>query len=97
MPLPAQTSPKTLLDEQAIAKSLSRIAHEIVEGNPDLDEVALVGIHTRGVPLAHRLRVAVVFGGRSSEHAISCVSAGSVLSYLHPDRFDVVPVSATAR
>ena len=56
MPLPAQTSPKTLLDEQAIAKSLSRIAHEIVEGNEDLDDVALVGIHTRGVPLAHRLR-----------------------------------------
>jgi pyrimidine operon attenuation protein / uracil phosphoribosyltransferase len=56
LPLPAQTSPKTLLDEQAIAKSLGRIAHEIVEGNPDLDRVALVGIHTRGVPLAHRLR-----------------------------------------
>jgi pyrimidine operon attenuation protein/uracil phosphoribosyltransferase len=56
LPLPAQTSPKTLLDEAGIAKSLSRIAHEIVEGNPDLDRVALVGIHTRGVPLAHRLR-----------------------------------------
>ena len=56
MPLPAQTSPKTLLDEQAIAKSLTRIAHEIVESNPELDEVALIGIHTRGVPLAHRLR-----------------------------------------
>ena len=56
MPLPAQTSSKTLLDEAAIAKSLSRIAHEIVESNPDLDDVALVGIHTRGVPLAHRLR-----------------------------------------
>jgi pyrimidine operon attenuation protein / uracil phosphoribosyltransferase len=56
LPLPAQTSPKTLLDEQAIAKSLGRIAHEIVEGNPELDRVALVGIHTRGVPLAHRLR-----------------------------------------
>ena len=56
MPLPAQTSSKTLLDEAAIAKSLSRIAHEIVESNPDLDGVALVGIHTRGVPLAHRLR-----------------------------------------
>jgi pyrimidine operon attenuation protein/uracil phosphoribosyltransferase len=56
LPLPAQTSPKTLLDEQAIAKSLGRIAHEIVEGNPDLDRVALVGIHTRGVPLAQRLR-----------------------------------------
>jgi pyrimidine operon attenuation protein / uracil phosphoribosyltransferase len=56
LPLPAQASSKTLLDEAAIAKSLARIAHEIVEGNPDLDRVALVGIHTRGVPLAHRLR-----------------------------------------
>ena len=56
MPLPAQASSKTLLDEAAIAKSLARIAHEIVEGNPELDRVALVGIHTRGVPLAHRLR-----------------------------------------
>jgi pyrimidine operon attenuation protein / uracil phosphoribosyltransferase len=54
--LPAQTSPRILLDERAIAKSLSRIAHEIVEGNPKLDRVALVGIHTRGVPLAQRLR-----------------------------------------
>jgi pyrimidine operon attenuation protein/uracil phosphoribosyltransferase len=56
LPLPAQSSTKTLLDEAAIAKSLARIAHEIVEGNPGLDQVALVGIHTRGVPLAHRLR-----------------------------------------
>jgi pyrimidine operon attenuation protein / uracil phosphoribosyltransferase len=56
LPLPAQTSSKTLLDEAAIAKSLSRIAHEIVENNPDLERVALVGIHTRGVPLAQRLR-----------------------------------------
>jgi pyrimidine operon attenuation protein/uracil phosphoribosyltransferase len=45
--LPAQTSTKTLLDEAGIAKSLSRIAHEIVEANPDLGRVALVGIHTR--------------------------------------------------
>jgi pyrimidine operon attenuation protein / uracil phosphoribosyltransferase len=56
LPLPAQASPRTLLDEQAIAKSLIRIAHEIVEANPELDRVALVGIHTRGVPLAQRLR-----------------------------------------
>jgi pyrimidine operon attenuation protein / uracil phosphoribosyltransferase len=56
LPLPARTSPRTLLDEQAIAKSLSRIAHEIAEANPELDRVALVGIHTRGVPLAQRLR-----------------------------------------
>ena len=38
------------------------------------------------------MRVAVVYGGRSSEHAISCVSAGSILRNLDPDRFEVVPV-----
>jgi pyrimidine operon attenuation protein / uracil phosphoribosyltransferase len=56
LPLPAQTDAKVLLDEAAIARTLTRIAHEIIEGNPDLDRVALVGIHTRGVPLAQRLR-----------------------------------------
>ena len=45
-----------LLDDQALRRTLSRIAHEIIEGNPDLGRVALVGIQTRGVPLAHRLR-----------------------------------------
>jgi D-alanine-D-alanine ligase len=39
-----------------------------------------------------RIRVAVVYGGRSSEHAISCVSAGSILRHLDPARFEVVPV-----
>ena len=56
MTLPAQTSARILLDEAAIARTLTRIAHEIIEGNPDLERVALVGIHTRGVPLAQRLR-----------------------------------------
>lgn len=41
------------------------------------------------------MRVAVVFGGRSSEHAISCVSAGSILRNLDPERFEVVPVGIT--
>ncbi|HWG22876.1 D-alanine--D-alanine ligase family protein [Actinospica sp.] len=39
-----------------------------------------------------KIRVAVVFGGRSSEHAISCVTAGSVLKVLDPERYEVVPV-----
>ena len=39
--------------------------------------------------------MAVVFGGRSSEHAISCVSAGSVLRALDRERYDVVPVGVT--
>jgi D-alanine-D-alanine ligase len=42
-----------------------------------------------------RIRVAVVYGGRSSEHAISCVSAGSILRNLDPQRFEVVSVGIT--
>ncbi|MEO6205163.1 MAG: D-alanine--D-alanine ligase family protein [Mycobacteriales bacterium] len=42
-----------------------------------------------------RIRVAVVFGGRSTEHAISCVSAASVLAALDPTRYDVVAVGIT--
>jgi pyrimidine operon attenuation protein/uracil phosphoribosyltransferase len=46
---------KHLLDGDALSRTLSRIAHEIIEANPDLGKVALVGIQTRGVPLAQRL------------------------------------------
>jgi D-alanine-D-alanine ligase len=42
-----------------------------------------------------RTRVAVLFGGRSTEHAISCVSAGSVLRALDRARYDVVPIGIT--
>ncbi len=37
-------------------------------------------------------RIAVVFGGRSSEHAVSCATAASVLSVIDTDRYDVVPI-----
>lgn len=46
-------------------------------------------------PTGRRTRVAVVFGGRSSEHAISCVTAGSVLQAIDRDTYDVVPVGIT--
>ena len=39
--------------------------------------------------------MAVVFGGRSSEHGVSCVSAASVLGHLDPGRFEIVPVGIT--
>jgi D-alanine-D-alanine ligase len=45
--------------------------------------------------MGDKVRVAVVFGGRSAEHAISCVSAGSVMAALDPDRYEVVPVGIT--
>jgi D-alanine-D-alanine ligase len=44
------------------------------------------------VPGQRKIRVAVVFGGRSTEHAVSCASAGLVLSALDPDRYDVLPI-----
>ena len=44
---------------------------------------------------ARKIRVAVVYGGRSDEHAISCVSAGSILRHLNPQRFDAVPIGIT--
>jgi pyrimidine operon attenuation protein/uracil phosphoribosyltransferase len=49
-------SGKVVLDAEAIERTLSRIAHELIERNEELDDVALVGIHRRGVPLAQRLR-----------------------------------------
>ena len=44
-----------VLDATRIARSLARIAHEILERNHQIEELALVGIRTRGVPLAKRL------------------------------------------
>ena len=46
---------KTILDADAIRRSLVRISHEIVEKNKGVENVVLVGIRTRGVPLAQRL------------------------------------------
>ena len=44
-----------LLDEKAIERALVRIAHEIVEKNKGVEELVLVGIKRRGVPLANRI------------------------------------------
>jgi pyrimidine operon attenuation protein/uracil phosphoribosyltransferase len=52
----APAGERVLLDAEALQRTLHRIAHEIIEANAELDHVALVGIHTRGVSLAHRLR-----------------------------------------
>jgi pyrimidine operon attenuation protein/uracil phosphoribosyltransferase len=64
MAAPAQAE-RILLDGEALRRTIVRIAHEIVERNPDLERTALVGIHTRGVPLAQRLRRQIEeFAGR---------------------------------
>lgn len=45
----------TIMDEAAIDRTLVRIAHEILEKNDGTDDLCLIGIRTRGVPLARRL------------------------------------------
>ena len=44
-----------------------------------------------------KIRVAVVFGGRSTEHAVSCASAGLILSAIDSDRYEVVPIGIATR
>jgi len=48
-----------VMDADRMGRSLARIAHEIVERNRGVEELALVGIRTRGVPIARRLARAV--------------------------------------
>jgi pyrimidine operon attenuation protein/uracil phosphoribosyltransferase len=44
-----------ILDDKAIGRSITRLAHEIIEKNKGVDEVVLVGILSRGVPIANRI------------------------------------------
>ena len=64
--IPSRTAPREgffvpagaehqVLDAQDIRRAITRIAHEILERNRGTDDLVIVGIHTRGVPLAHRL------------------------------------------
>ena len=48
-----------VLDADRITRSLTRIAHEILERNRGVDELAFVGIRTRGVPIARRIARAI--------------------------------------
>jgi len=50
---------RQVMDAQAIQRALVRIAHEILERNKGTDRLALVGIRSRGVHLADRIRSAV--------------------------------------
>jgi pyrimidine operon attenuation protein/uracil phosphoribosyltransferase len=47
---------KIVLDAESIERTLARIAHELIEQADDLERLALVGIHCRGVPIAERLQ-----------------------------------------
>jgi pyrimidine operon attenuation protein/uracil phosphoribosyltransferase len=55
----ATQAERLLLSEDDLQRTLRRIAHEIVEAHPDIAQLALVGIYTRGVTLAQRLRALI--------------------------------------
>lgn len=52
-------SPHVIMSEVDLRRAVTRIAHEIVEATRGTVDVALVGLHTRGVPLAQRLAQAI--------------------------------------
>jgi len=63
---------KIILDSISIDKTLNRLSHEILENSKDLDQIVLIGIHNRGVPLARRLKdkIEKISGGRYENGAI---------------------------
>ena len=63
-PAPGPDTGRTVLDSGDIARALSRISHEILERNKGADDLVLLGIPSRGVPLAERIaeRIAAVEG-----------------------------------
>ena len=76
------TEPQTvILDGEAIGRALVRIAHEIREAHPGLEEVVMVGIRSRGVQLAQRI------AGRLGEFAGRAGPLGAI--DITPDRDDI--------
>lgn len=48
-----------IMDERSIRRAVTRIAHEIIERNKEVDDIALIGIKTRGVPIAKRIALKI--------------------------------------
>ena len=74
-----------VLGEAEIARALTRIAHEILERNKGGQDVVLLGIPTRGVPLAHRLaaRIADVEPGLDAERLVGSLDVTMYRDDLH--------------
>ena len=66
------TAGVSLLGERDMQRALTRIAHEIIEGNQGTDKLALIGIRRRGLPLAHRL-AAIIAGFEGVELPIGAL------------------------
>ena len=78
-----------LMDEKAIGRAITRISHEIIERNKGIEDVVLVGIKTRGVPIADRI------GKKIQQIEGATVNTGEVDITLYRDdlkKIDVDPV-----
>src|SRR5579859_4208780 len=56
---------------------------------------AIGRVSDNGIEMARKLRVGILFGGRSGEHEVSLLSAASVLKSIDREKFDVVPIGIT--
>ena len=56
---PQQSAGRQVLSADDVRRALTRIAHEIVERNRGVLDIVFVGLHTRGLPLAHRIARAI--------------------------------------
>ena len=88
---PGQAEWKAVLAAEEIRRALSRIAHEILERTHGGDQVVLLGIPTRGVPLARRL------AARISSFEAATVPVGSLDVTLHRDDLRLRPARALRR
>jgi pyrimidine operon attenuation protein / uracil phosphoribosyltransferase len=87
--LMAAAAPTTVMDPADVHRALVRIAHEVVERNKGTDGVVVVGIHTRGVPLARRLAATLTeIEGRP-------VPAGALDVAMYRDDIGLRPPQAT--
>ena len=78
-----------LMDDKAIGRAITRISHEIIERNKGIEDVVLVGIKTRGVPIADRI------GKKIQQIEGASVNTGEVDITLYRDdlkKIDVDPV-----
>lgn len=71
-----------IMDQKALDRALTRISHEIIEKNKGVEDVVLLGIHTRGVPLAHRLAQKI----EAIEGAALAVGTVDITSYRDDDK-----------
>ena len=85
---PPSPTARLLLDAAAIERALKRIAHEIIERNPEPGRLAIIGIPSRGVVVAERLAAYV------QQFADSGVETGVVDISMHRDDLARRPVPA---